>query len=108
LGDAKEKRGENMPVLEISIMPIGTDAASFSSYVAKAREMVEIRGLQYQVTPMSTMIEGELDDLLTVVKDVHNLPFSAGVDRVITNVTIDERRDKTMNMHNMVEAAKKH
>jgi uncharacterized protein (TIGR00106 family) len=101
----KEKGVKKMPVLEISIMPIGTDAASFSSYVAQAREVVEKRGLEYQVTPMSTMVEGEFDALMSLVKDVHNIPFTAGVERVITNVTIDERRDKTMNMHNMVQAA---
>ena len=100
------KRGEKMPVLEISIMPIGTDEASFSSYVTKACEIVDQRGLQYQVTPMSTMVEGSMEDLLAVVKDLHGLPFSSGVNRVITNVTIDERRDKAMDMNSMVEAAK--
>jgi uncharacterized protein (TIGR00106 family) len=95
-----------MPVLEISITPVGTDATSFSRHVSQAREVVEKRGLQYQITPMSTMVEGELDDLMSLVKEVHNMPFSAGVERVITNVTIDERRDKEMNMHNMVEAAR--
>ena len=94
-----------MPVLEISIMPIGTDEASFSSFVSQACKMVEQRGLQYQVTPMSTMVEGNIEDLLAVVNDLHSLPFSSGVNRVITNVTIDERRDKAMNMSSMVQAA---
>lgn len=94
-----------MPVLEISIMPIGTDEASFSSYVSQACDVVKKHGLQYQVTPMSTMVEGSMDELLTLLKEVHNLPFNNGVDRVITNVTIDERRDKAMEMNNMVRAA---
>ncbi|EEG76115.1 MTH1187 family thiamine-binding protein [Dethiobacter alkaliphilus] len=94
-----------MPVLEISIMPIGTDEASFSSYVSQACEVVDKRGLQYQVTPMSTMVEGSMEDLLAVVKDLHSLPFDTGVNRVITNVTIDERRDKELDMSSMVQAA---
>ena len=91
-----------MPILEISIMPIGTGQASFSSYISKACDVVEKHGLQYQVTPLATMVEGEMEQLMTVLKEVHNLPFSAGVDRVITNVTIDERRDQRMDMESMV------
>lgn len=94
-----------MPVLEISIMPIGTDQASFSSYVAKAREVMEKRGLPYKVTPMATMVEGNMEDLMSLVKEIHNMPFDAGVNRVITNVTIDERRDKELHMDEMVQSA---
>lgn len=93
-----------MPVLEISIMPIGTDAASFSSLVGKACSVVERHGLEYQVTPMSTMVEGSLDQLMAVIKDVHTLPFNDGVNRVITNITIDERRDRPMDMDQMVQS----
>lgn len=97
-----------MPVLEISIMPIGTDEASFSSYVSKACSVMDRHGLQYRVTPMSTMVEGNMEQLMSVVKEVHSLPFTAGVDRVITNVTIDERRDKSMDMDTMVQAVHNH
>jgi len=95
-----------MPVLEISIMPIGTDEASFSSYVSKACEVVQRYGLHYQVTPMSTMIEGDLETLMDVAKEVHRLPLNSGVDRVITSMTIDERKDRPMTMDNMVNAVK--
>lgn len=95
-----------MPVLEISIIPIGTDQASFSSYLTQAYDIFERHGLAYQVTPMSTMVEGKFDDLMSVATEVHQLPFQAGVNRVITNMTIDERRDKEMDMNSMVNAVK--
>ncbi|MDW7650786.1 MAG: MTH1187 family thiamine-binding protein [Bacillota bacterium] len=97
-----------MPILEISIMPIGTDEASFSSYIDKACHVVENHGLQYRVTPMATMVEGEMEKLMDVVRDVHSLPFASGVERVITNVTIDERRDKVMDMEQMVNSVNNH
>ncbi len=90
-----------MPVLEISIMPIGTDEASFSSYVTRACSVIERHRLPYQVTAMSTIVEGDLDELMTVAREVHSLPFNEGVDRVITSMTIDERRDKEMDMNKM-------
>jgi uncharacterized protein (TIGR00106 family) len=93
-----------MPVLEISIMPIGTDEASFSSYVAKACDVVKKHGLEYRITPMSTIVEGSMEQLMSLAKDVHSLPFKAGVNRVITSMTIDERRDTDMDMDRMVMA----
>jgi uncharacterized protein (TIGR00106 family) len=93
-----------MPVLEISIMPIGTDEASFSSYVSSACEVVKKHGLEFKVTPMSTIVEGTLEELMSLAKDVHRLPFDNGVDRVITSMTIDERRDRDMDMDSMVMA----
>jgi len=93
-----------MPILEISIMPIGTEETSFSTFVTKACDIVKSHGLKYQVTPMSTIVEGPLDDLMSIAHDVHLLPLQSGANRVITNMTIDERRDKDMDMSSMVNA----
>ena len=50
-----------MPILEISIMPIGTGQASFSSYISKACDVVEKHGLQYKVTPLATMVDDDME-----------------------------------------------
>jgi len=39
-----------MPILGISITPIGTKSASFSSLVTNAVQTIEQKGLKYQVT----------------------------------------------------------
>jgi uncharacterized protein (TIGR00106 family) len=43
---------------------------------------------------MSTIIEGELDVLLDVIRRMHEVPFENGAMRVSTSITIDDRRDK--------------
>jgi uncharacterized protein (TIGR00106 family) len=43
---------------------------------------------------MGTELEGELDDIFDVVRELHNVPFEAGLPRVYTVLKIDERRDK--------------
>ena len=39
---------------------------------------------------MNTLIEGDLKDLLEVVQVIHELPFNKGLDRVCTNIRIDD------------------
>ena len=96
-----------MAILEISITPLGTEGASFSSYVSDACKVVKDRGLKYQITPTATIIEGNVDDLMEVAKKMHETPFNKGVNRVITNMTIDERIDKNMDLGNQVQSVAK-
>jgi uncharacterized protein (TIGR00106 family) len=91
-----------LPLLGISLIPVGTNSASFSSSVTGAVKTIEDRGLKYQVTPTETIIEGQLDELLEVAKEIHQNAM-AGSNRIITNITIDERRDKQVNMEEQVD-----
>lgn len=93
-----------MALLEISIIPVGTTSASMSSFVTEACRAVERRGLEYQVTPTSTVIEGDLPQLMQVVQEMHKMAFNGGTRRVITNVTIDERIDKEQDLDRAVAA----
>ncbi len=38
--------------------------------------------ISFQLTPMNTLIEGELSDVLEVVQVIHELPFDKGLSRV--------------------------
>ena len=56
---------------------------------------------------MGTIIEGSLDRVLEVVAEMHGIPFSMGVSRVVTAVRIDERRDKKLVLGGKVDSVKK-
>ena len=83
-----------MAVVEISVTPLGTASPSVSAYVAGCLKVVAASGLKYQLTPMGTVIEGNIDDILKVVRDMHEAPFAAGAVRVSTLLKIDDRRDR--------------
>jgi len=40
------------------------------------------------------VVHGQLDTLLRVAQALHELPFKQGVKRVMTHISIDDRRDK--------------
>ncbi|HKK02132.1 MAG TPA: MTH1187 family thiamine-binding protein [Desulfuromonadales bacterium] len=83
-----------MAVVEVSITPLGTATPSVSEFVAGCLKLVKASGLKYQLTPMGTVIEGDLDSILRVVHQMHEAPFKAGAMRVSTLIKIDDRRDR--------------
>ena len=83
-----------MAVVFLSITPLGTGTPSVSRYVAGVERILRESGLVNQLTAMGTIIEGDLDRILEVVRRMHEHPFTQGAVRVSTLVKIDDRRDK--------------
>jgi uncharacterized protein (TIGR00106 family) len=84
-----------MAIVEVTIIPIGTGNTSLSSYVADLVKELERapEPINYELTAMSTIIEGSLEDLFHVIRRLHELPFLNGAARVSTSIKIDDRRD---------------
>ena len=87
-----------MAVVEVSITPLGTATTGVSGYVAGCVKIVRESGLAWQLTPMGTIIEGDLDEILIVIRMMHEAPFQAGAVRVSTLIKIDDRRDRSHSM----------
>jgi uncharacterized protein (TIGR00106 family) len=100
--------GDSMAIAEVSIVPLGTKTPSVSQYVARAvRVLEQEKTMKYEITPMGTVIEGHLDEILTVVKKMHEAVFGEEVVRVVTTIKIDDRRDKAQGMKDKVDSVKK-
>ena len=83
-----------MAVVFLSITPLGTGTPSVSRYVAGVEKILRGTGLKHQLTAMGTIIEGDLDAILRVIRQMHEHPFGRGAVCVSTLVKIDDRRDK--------------
>ena len=95
-----------MAIIDITVIPVGTKTASVSAYVADIQKVLQqYEGkIKYQLTPMSTLIEGDLAELLKIAQVLHEVPFKHGLQRVCTNIRIDERRDKEHTMENKLKS----
>ncbi len=104
----KKKEVKKMAIVDVTIIPIGTETSSVSSHVAEIHRVLKsYEGkVKYQLTPMSTIIEGELSVLFEVIQAIHEVPFQHGVKRVATNIRIDDRRDKQTTMEGKLEAVR--
>ena len=101
-----------MAIVDVVVIPVGTEGPSVSKYIAeiqtKLKEYKAQGKIDYQLTPMNTLIKGDLKDLFEVVQAIHELPFDKGLSRVCTNIRIDDRRDKSRNMNEKVKAVEKY
>ncbi len=94
-----------MAMMEISVVPIGTSSPSVSRFVAGALKVLkEARGIKYELTPMGTVLEGDLDALLDCAKKMHQSVFGSEVKRVVTTIKIDDRVDKSLTMAGKVSS----
>ncbi len=83
-----------MAVVFVTIAPLGTATPSVSRYVAGVERILRSTTLKHQLTAMGTIIEGDLDEILAVIRKMHEHPFTQGAVRVSTLIKIDDRRDK--------------
>ena len=88
-----------MAIVQVSVVPLGTASPSLSGYVAGAWEVLKsAEDLEYRLTPMGTVIEGDLNRILEVIEKMHESAFGPEVKRVATTIIIDDRRDKKLTM----------
>jgi len=87
------------------IVPIGTSGTSLSKYVAAAVAALDETGIKYQVSGMGTLLEAKnTDELFNAIKSAHEAIFNEGMDRVVTSVNIDDRRDRERTMADKVRS----
>ncbi|WP_459501729.1 MTH1187 family thiamine-binding protein [Bacillus sp. C1] len=97
-----------MAIVDVSIIPVGTSNPSVSEYVAGVQKVLEKNAdrVKYQLTPMNTVIEGDLPVLLEVIQQMHEVPYTKGAKRVATTIRIDDRRDKESTMEKKLNSVK--
>ncbi|MDD4365541.1 MAG: MTH1187 family thiamine-binding protein [Synergistales bacterium] len=93
-------------VAELVVVPLGTATPGLSPYVAAVEKALEGFDLKTVLTPMGTVVEGELDEVLRALRAVHEIPFQMGAMRVSTSLKIDERRDRRLSMEGKVKAVR--
>lgn len=101
-----------MAIVDVTVIPVGTESPSVSTYVADVHRVLkqyEEQGkIRYQLTPMNTIIEGDLPVLFEVIQVMHETPFAKGVARVCTSIRIDDRRDKERKMEDKITSVENH
>jgi len=83
-----------MAVVEVSIIPLGVPGTSLSGHVARVLKVLQESSLKFELTAMGTIINGDLEEIWQVLKKMHESCFAGEVARVLTQVKIDDRRDK--------------
>jgi uncharacterized protein (TIGR00106 family) len=89
-----------MVLLDFSITPLGK-GESVSSYVARCLEVVAASGLDYRLHAMGTTVEGELDDVLAVVRRCFKT-LETDCERISCSIKIDYRKGSDSRLESKV------
>ena len=93
-----------MAIVAVSISPVGS-GVSVSRYVAEALRVVRAqRAVKYRLDSMFTTLEGDMDDIFALVRQMQEAVFEAGAERVGTVLKIDDRRDRDASMQAKIDA----
>ena len=84
-----------MATADLTVLALGRPSASASEYIAEIqRRLGRQDRVRYRMHAMGTSLEGSTADILSVVGELHAVPFEMDVPRVYTVLKLDERRDK--------------
>lgn len=90
---------------EFSIIPIGA-GSSIGDQLAEVLKIVDASGLPYKVNPMGTVVEGEWDELMKLIRRCHRTVMKSG-ERAVTTITIDDRKGKPNRIELKVKSIEK-
>ena len=75
-------------LVSIQIIPRTKNNEDVIPYVDKAIAVIDRSGVKYRVAPLETTMEGELDQLLNVVKEMNEVMIAEGCPSVISQIKI--------------------
>jgi len=96
-----------MALMHLNVTPLGTKTTSVGDYVAEFQRLLQQENIPHTLTDMGTIIQGSVEELLAVAAKIHELPFRQGAQRVITQMLIDDRRDKKVGLGDKIASVQK-
>ncbi len=81
-----------MVLMDFSIFPVGK-GESLSPYVARVVRVIDESGLPYRLHAMGTTVEGELDQLLDLLRRCFE-ELRQDCDRIVCRVYFDDRKGR--------------
>jgi uncharacterized protein (TIGR00106 family) len=93
-----------MAILQLTIIPIGTKTCSVGNYVLAIQNKLIDMGVPFALNDTGTVIEGDAGNLLQIIASIYETPFDQGAVRVVTQITIDDRRDKEVKIGDKIQS----
>ena len=94
-----------MLLLEFSMSPMDK-GESLSRYVSRSLNIVDKSGVNYRLNPMGTVLEGEWEEVMGVVKQCFE-KMSADCNRITCSVKIDYRKCKSGRLESKIVSVEK-
>jgi len=94
-----------MVLLEFSMSPLGK-GESVGKYVARSLDIIDKSGVPYRLNPMGTVLEGEWDEVLGVVKQCYER-MKKDCNRISCTMKVDYRKGHKGRLESKVATVEK-
>lgn len=88
---------DNKINVAIQVLPRSAKMGTYE-LVDKAIEIIQQSGLKYRVCPFETVVEGYYDEIMNLLKEVHEVIYANGAEEMITNVKIQTRYNQDVHI----------
>jgi uncharacterized protein (TIGR00106 family) len=97
-----------MATADITVLALGRPDLSASPYIAEIQRLLAGQDrVRYRLHAMGTSLEGSTDDVMALVREIHEVPFGMGIERVYTVLKLDDRRDKDQTLDDKVASVER-
>ena len=97
-----------MATADLTVISLGRPELSASKYIAEIQKRLAAQDrVRYRLHAMGTSLEGSTDDVPALVRELHEVPFGMGIERVYPVLKLDDRRDKDQSLEDKVESVEK-
>ena len=93
-------------MVDLCVVPMGV-GVSVSKYIAECERLIEAAGLESELHPYGTVIQGDWDAVFRVVKQCHERVHEMGVPRVFTTLKVGTRTDREQTMADKVDSVRR-
>ncbi len=90
-------------IIDLCIIPLGV-GVSVSGYVAACEQIIQKAGLEHQLHAYGTNIEGDWDEVFSVVKQCHEKIHAMGAPRISTHIKVGTRTDRPQTMQDKIDS----
>ena len=79
--------------VDLCLVPLGV-STSLSPFIAICQKIIREKGLDYQLGPNGTAIEGEWNEVFDCIRECHEEVHRSGVVRIYTTLKVNTRTDR--------------
>ena len=90
-------------IVDLCVVPMGV-GVSVSKYVAECQKVLEEAGLEHRLHAYGTNIQGEWDEVFSVIKRCHERVHAMGAPRITTSIKVGTRTDREQSMQEKIES----
>lgn len=89
----------------LSVIPMGKEP--LSKDVSTVIDVIDKSGIDYRLTAMGTIVEGDPDTVWSLIRQCHE-KMRERADRVLTHISIDDRKDEVDAIRSKVDDIERH